>query len=82
MMRKSHNTLLLVAAAPDEGVRLDRFLREKSGVLSRTRARDLLSAGGVTINGRRVKIASRLLRNGDRVEVHPLSEDRRSGAPP
>jgi 23S rRNA pseudouridine1911/1915/1917 synthase len=82
MMRKSHGTLVLVAAAPDEGVRLDRFLREKSGVLSRTRARDLLSAGGVTINGRRVKIASRPLRTGDRVEVHPLSEQRRSGAPP
>jgi 23S rRNA pseudouridine1911/1915/1917 synthase len=81
-MRKSPGSLVLIAGAPDEGVRLDRFLREKSGVLSRTRARDLLSAGGVTINGHRVKIASRPLRAGDRVEVHPLSEERRSGAPP
>jgi 23S rRNA pseudouridine1911/1915/1917 synthase len=82
MMRRAPGTLVLVAAAPDEGIRLDRFLREKSGVLSRTRARDLLSAGGVTINGRRVKIASRPLKSGDRVEVHPLAEQRRSGAPP
>lgn len=81
-MRKSQGSLVLIAGAPDEGVRLDRFLREKSGVLSRTRARDLLAAGGVTINGHRVKIASRPLRAGDRVEVHPLSEQRRSGAPP
>jgi 23S rRNA pseudouridine1911/1915/1917 synthase len=82
MMRRPPGTLVLVATAPDEGVRLDRFLREKSGVLSRTRARDLLAAGGVTINGHRVKIASRPLRPGDRVEVHPLAEQRRSGAPP
>src|SRR4029453_11271281 len=50
IVRKSHGSLVLIAGAPDEGVRLDRFLREKSGVLSRTRARDLLAAGGVTIN--------------------------------
>jgi len=81
-MRNTRGKLVLVAAAPDEGVRLDRFLREKSGVLSRTRARDLLAAGGVTINGHRVKIASRPLKAGDRVEVHPLEEASRSGAPP
>lgn len=62
-------------------MRLDRFLREKSGVLSRTRARDLLAAGGVTLNGRRVKVASRSLQAGDRVEVYPLPEARRSAAP-
>jgi len=81
-MRRSEGTLVLVASAQDEGIRLDRFLREKSGVLSRTRARDFLAAGGVSINGRRVKIASRPLRAGDRVEVHPLSKERLSAAPP
>ena len=81
-MKRQDTAIVLMAAAGDEGVRLDRFLREKSGVLSRTRARDLLSAGGVSINGRRVKIASRPLRAGDRVEVHPLTDSRRSTAPP
>ena len=80
MMRRPH-ALVLVASAQDAGLRLDRFLREKSGVLSRTRARDLLAAGGVTLNGSRVKIASRQLRAGDRVEVHVLPEASRSHAP-
>jgi 23S rRNA pseudouridine1911/1915/1917 synthase len=80
-MRKTVKAIVLTAGAGDEGVRLDRFLREKSGVLSRTRARDLLSEGGVSINGKRVKIASRPLRAGDRVEVHPLEKDQRSTAP-
>jgi len=81
-MKRSDRSILLAATARDEGMRLDRFLRERSGVLSRTRARDLLAAGGVAINGRRVKIASRPLRVGDRVEVHPLARERRSTAPP
>jgi len=81
-MKRSDRSILLAATTRDEGMRLDRFLRERSGVLSRTRARDLLAAGGVAINGRRVKIASRPLRVGDRVEVHPLARERRSTAPP
>jgi 23S rRNA pseudouridine1911/1915/1917 synthase len=80
-MRRRGNEIVLVAADDDEGSRLDRFLREKSGVLSRTKARDLLAAGGVAINGKRVKIASRPLHRGDRVEVHPLENSARSSAP-
>jgi len=73
--------ILLLAGPEDEGLRLDRFIRERSRVLSRIRARDLLAAGGVTLNGKRVKIASRPIRAGDRVEIFPLAEERRSGAP-
>ncbi|HEV8374801.1 MAG TPA: RluA family pseudouridine synthase [Candidatus Polarisedimenticolia bacterium] len=81
-MRRDRRPLILVAAESDEGMRLDRFLRERSSVLSRMFARDLLAAGGVTLNGKRVKIASRPLRAGDRVEVHVLAREHRSTAPP
>ena len=74
--------IILIAGAEDEGLRLDRFIRQRSGVLSRIRARDLLAAGGITVNGRRVKIASRTLRTGDRVEIFRLPDERRSGPPP
>lgn len=74
--------MVLIAKAEDDGTRLDRFIRKRSSVLSRIRARDLLAAGGVTLNGRRVKIASKPVRAGDRVEIFPLPEERRSGPPP
>jgi len=72
--------LVLIAAAEDQGIRLDLFLRKRSGILSRARARDLLAAGGVSINGHRVKIASRPLRSGDRVEV--FSREHGKPSPP
>ena len=56
-MNRGPRPLVLIAAEGDRGTRLDRFLRAKSDVLSRTRARDLLAAGAVTLNGQRVKIA-------------------------
>ncbi|HMC81818.1 MAG TPA: RluA family pseudouridine synthase [Candidatus Polarisedimenticolia bacterium] len=79
-MRDRTRHLVLVAAAEDQGIRLDLFLRKRSGSLSRARARDLLAAGGVSLNGRRVKIASRPLRTGDRVEV--FSRDQTRPSPP
>jgi len=69
-MNRGPKPLVLIAAESDRGARLDRFLRTRSGVLSRMRARDLLAEGAVTLNGKRVKIASRPLSPGDRVEVH------------
>ena len=73
--------LVLVAEESDQGLRLDRFIRKRSRVLSRIRARDLLEAGAVFLNGRRVKIASRPLRLGDRVEVFPPPPPMSSGPP-
>jgi 23S rRNA pseudouridine1911/1915/1917 synthase len=72
---------VLIAAAEDEGIRLDLFLRKRGGGLSRARARDLLAAGGVSLNGRRVKIASRPVRTGDRVEVFSRDPRRPSPSP-
>jgi 23S rRNA pseudouridine1911/1915/1917 synthase len=81
-MSRGLQPLLLIAAQSDQGMRLDRFLRSKSGVLSRTRARDLLASGAVSLNGKRVKIASRPLNPGDRVEVYVPPARRTSPTPP
>ncbi len=51
------------------GQRLDRFLAS-TGVVSRTRARKLLSDGAVYLNRRRVKIASRRVNAGDRITCY------------
>jgi 23S rRNA pseudouridine1911/1915/1917 synthase len=74
-------SVILIALREDEGRRLDRFIRERSGILSRIRARDLLAAGGVTLNGRRVKIASKIVHTGDRVEIFPLPGEKQAGPP-
>lgn len=50
----------------DEGDRLDRFLARAGGI-SRGEARRVLERGGVWVNGKRVKAASRALRQGQRV---------------
>ena len=81
-MNRGPRPLVLIAAESDRGVRLDRFLRTRSGVLSRMRARDLLAEGAVTLNGRRIKIASRPLSPGDRVEVHLPAAARAAPTPP
>src|SRR5262245_48325634 len=80
-MSRDPRPLVLIAAEGDRGTRLDRFLRARSGVLSRTRARDLLAAGAVYLNGKRIKIASRPLSPGDRIEVHVPPAARASPAP-
>ncbi|OGO32250.1 MAG: pseudouridine synthase, partial [Chloroflexi bacterium RBG_16_56_11] len=50
------------------GVRLDRFVAEKTPGLSRTRAQQLIADGFITVNGRIVK-ASLKLDAGDRVDI-------------
>jgi 23S rRNA pseudouridine1911/1915/1917 synthase len=51
----------------DEGRRLDQLLAARVAGLSRTQARVLLDIGGVFVGGRRVKVASRMLRAGEEV---------------
>lgn len=51
------------------GVRLDRALAAGIEGLSRGRARVLLDLGGVYVDGSRVKIASRAVRAGQRIEA-------------
>lgn len=78
MSRTPVRSILLAVGPPDEGLRLDRFLRNRSHVLSRVRARDLLASGRVRVNGQPAEATSRILRAGDRVEVFP---DREKGLP-
>ena len=53
----------------DAGARLDRFIAEK-GAISRGLARRALEAGGVFLDGRRCKVASRTVRPGQAVVVN------------
>ncbi len=61
--------LSLRASAADAGARLDRFIAEKGGV-SRGLARRALDAGGVFLDGHRIKVASRIVRPGQEVVVN------------
>jgi 23S rRNA pseudouridine1911/1915/1917 synthase len=54
----------------EAGERLDRLLAARVPGLSRRQARVLLDIGGVFVDGARVKVASRTLRAGQRVEAH------------
>ena len=71
--------LALRPAPSDEGERLDRFISRAGGV-SRGEARRVLERGGVWIEGKRVKVASRLVRAGQDVLV-VLEEAGRAARP-
>jgi 23S rRNA pseudouridine1911/1915/1917 synthase len=71
--------LSLAVGPGDEGERLDRFIAGRGGI-SRGEARRALDAGGVFLDGRRCKVAGRLLRPGQSVAVN-LSEGGREGRP-
>ncbi len=68
--------LSLAVGPGDEGERLDRFIAARGGI-SRGEARRALDAGGVFLDGRRCKVAGRLLRPGQSVAVN-LSEGGRA----
>ncbi len=61
--------LTLAAGAADAGERIDRFIAARGGI-SRGEARRALEAGGVFLDGRRCKVAGRILRAGQRVVVN------------
>lgn len=63
----------------DAGERLDRFIAARGG-LSRGLARRALQAGGVFLDGRRCKVASRAVRAGQEVVVN-LAEGGREAPP-
>ncbi len=60
--------LELVAKSEDEGDRLDRVIARRGGI-ARGEARRALDRGGVWLDGRRVKAASRLVRDGQSIAV-------------
>jgi 23S rRNA pseudouridine1911/1915/1917 synthase len=76
-----------VVQPQDEGERLDRalcrWLSEAVGApVTRGQAKDLLDQGAVYLNGQRVRIASKTLRPGARVEVRaPLDALRKPTSP-
>jgi len=72
--------LTLRATSADSGQRLDRFIAERGG-LSRGLARRALDRGGVFLDGRRCKVASRIVRDGQSVVVN-LEESGRGAEPP
>jgi 23S rRNA pseudouridine1911/1915/1917 synthase len=72
--------LSLAAGPRDEGERLDRFIAARGGI-SRGEARRALDAGGVFLDGRRCKVAGRVVRAGQQVVVN-LAEGGRAAAEP
>jgi 23S rRNA pseudouridine1911/1915/1917 synthase len=72
--------ITLVVGPADARERIDRFIAAKGGI-SRGEARRALDAGGVFLDGRRCKVAARLLHPGQQVVVN-LAEGGRAVAPP
>jgi len=73
----------ILATGADAGRRLDVFLNEKVGGLSRRIAKDLIAIGAVWVRDARVKTASRLVAAGDVVVVHkPADLSAMPGASP
>jgi 23S rRNA pseudouridine1911/1915/1917 synthase len=62
--------ITLTVEPDDQGLRLDQLLAARVPGLSRRRARVLIDIGGVFIDGRRVKVASRPARAGEEVVAH------------
>ena len=61
--------LTLVARPGDEGERLDRFIAGR-GAISRGLARRAIEEGGVFLDGRRCKVASKQVRAGYEITVN------------
>ncbi len=61
--------MLEIICPPECSERLDRALSRLITGLSRTQARRLIAAGSVFVNGRRCRVASRLVRGGSRLRV-------------
>jgi 23S rRNA pseudouridine1911/1915/1917 synthase len=69
--------------AEDEGLRLDQVLPRHVDGLSRRKAREVIDVGGVFVDRARVKVASRPVRAGQRVEVTIGGAlDRKETSPP
>jgi 23S rRNA pseudouridine1911/1915/1917 synthase len=62
----------------DAGLRLDQLLAKRIAGLSRNLARRLIADGGVFVEQKRVKVASRSALVGQRVEVSQLTERERT----
>jgi 23S rRNA pseudouridine1911/1915/1917 synthase len=72
--------LALAVLPADAGERIDRFIAARGGI-SRGAARRALEAGGVFLDGRRCKVAGRLVHPGQRVVVNLAEGGREAPAP-
>ena len=59
----------LKVAATQDGMRIDQFLAESELGISKRKIRAVIDAGGVYRNRARVRVASRAVTSGDRIEV-------------
>ena len=69
-------------AAEDAGLRLDQVVPRRVAGLSRRKARAVIDLGGVFVDRSRVKVAGRLVRQGQLIEVHVGGAIERSEPPP
>jgi 23S rRNA pseudouridine1911/1915/1917 synthase len=65
----STRRITLVAEPGDAHARLDRFIAARGGI-SRSLARRVLEVGGVFVDGKRCKVASRGVHPGQTIEIH------------
>jgi len=78
--KHSRESMTLVVAAEDAGVRLDRYLAQHAANLSRTRLQELISEGRVRVNGIATKPSHRV-ECGETIEVE-IPEPRASTLQP
>lgn len=69
-------------AAEDVGLRLDQVLAKRVDGLSRRKARAVIDTGGVFVDRARVKMAGRMVKVGQVVEVTVVNLDREPPPPP
>ena len=73
--------LTLDAGPADDGERIDRFIAARGGI-SRGEARRAIECGGVFLDGKRCKVAGRILHRGHRVTVNLEEAGHGADAPP
>ena len=69
-MADSEGRVTFIIGGQEVGLRLDQALAVRVPGLSRRRARLLIDIGGVFVDGRRVKIAGKLMYAGEKVVAH------------
>jgi 23S rRNA pseudouridine1911/1915/1917 synthase len=74
MAMRVTQTYRFLVSTEDAGLRLDQLIARHVPGLSRNLARRILADGGVFVGKNRIKVASRMVAIGEKIEVHWLSE--------
>jgi 23S rRNA pseudouridine1911/1915/1917 synthase len=74
----SGKSLRLLASTEVAGLRLDQAISRLAAGISRAEARRLIDRGSVFLGGARTKVASRVVKEGQRIDVHlpPATQER------